>query len=168
MNAVEQDMCVTMVHEDLKSTPEYKLSPDYYIRWYKPGDEEIWTTIQRASDKYNTIDKNLFFREFPEDSYDLSHRQCYICDQSQNEVGTATAWENSQSPFIDYGLIHWMAVLPKFQNQGIGKTLMGTICLRLLSLGYKKAYLRTSTLRPNAIGLYKKFGFEVVSTEPWN
>jgi ribosomal protein S18 acetylase RimI-like enzyme len=164
----EQDLCVTMIHEELNSVPEYNLSPKYCIKWYVLGDEEIWTSIQRASDLHNTIDKTLFFREFPKVSFDLKERQCFIYDRFQRVVGTATAWEEIRSPFSGFGLVHWMAVLPEFQHQGIGKMLMGVICRKLIFLGYKQACLRTSTLRPNAIALYKRFGFKIVNIKKWN
>ncbi len=168
MNASEQDQCVTMIHQDLTAVPEYGIPPNYHIRWYQPGDQAIWTALQLASDLHNTIDKTLFSKQFPKTIADLADRQCYLCDQSQKEIGTVTAWEKTRGPFSGYGQIHWMAVLPEFQNQGLGTMLMSTACQQLRLLGYKRGYLETSTLRLNAIALYTKFGFSIIRTEPWD
>jgi len=61
-----------------------------------------------------------------------------------------------------------MAVVPELHHQGIGKMLMGVICRKLIALGYNQACLRTSTLRPDAIALYKRFAFRIVSVGSWD
>jgi GNAT superfamily N-acetyltransferase len=168
MTLDEQDLCVTMKHDDLTAAPVYELSPDYHVRWYTPGDEEIWVAIQKAADHYNTITKDLFFQQFPKETFALKDRQCYLCDRSSRAVATGTAWAETQGLSAGYGLVHWMAVLPEFQHRGIGKMLMSVICRRFIALGYKQACLRTSTLRPDAIALYRRFGFATASIERWS
>ena len=167
MSKTAKDQCITMVNEDLSSIPAYEMPRGYSVSWYTCGDEKIWTSIQRAADIHNTIAEDLFFHEFPEGSLSHDERQCYLRDLSGNALATATAWEDTKGLYSGYGLIHWMAVVPELQHQGLGKVLMELICRRLISLGYNRACLRTSTLRPDAIALYKRFGFKVISIEDW-
>jgi len=168
MTADGQNLCVTMVNEDLAAVPDYPLSAEYHVRWYVPGDERTWTAIQQAADHYNVITGDLFFRQFPAGTFELKERQCYLDEQSSHAIATATAWAETKGLYTGYGLIHWVAVLPEFQHRGIGTMLMGIICGRLISLGYRQARLRTSTLRPHAIALYEKFGFRTMSIRSWS
>jgi GNAT superfamily N-acetyltransferase len=163
----KQDLCVTMVNEQLLSVPRHSGSSDVHIKWYAPGDDEIWVRLQSAADLHNTITKELFVGQFPHGTFDLKHRQCYLYDRAGRALATATAWAEVQGPFAGYGLVHWIAVLPEFQHRGLGKILMDVTCQRLLSLGYERACLRTSTLRPDAIALYQRFGFSIESVKSW-
>jgi GNAT superfamily N-acetyltransferase len=156
-----------MVNEHLRSAPRHKCGADYQVRWYTPGDEAIWCRIQGEADRHNAITQDLFASQFPDGTFDLGERQCYLCDQGGRELATATAWAESQGPYADYGLVHWVAVLPEFQHRGLGKILMDTVCQRLISLGHEHACLRTSTLRPDAIALYERFGFAIASVTSW-
>jgi ribosomal protein S18 acetylase RimI-like enzyme len=167
MNGSKKDQCVTMVNHDLLTIPVCGLSPDYQIHWYTPGDEEIWVNIQKVADKYNIITNQLFLREFGDGSFDLQERQCYIYTKDGNAFATGTAWAESEGRYKGYGKVHWVAVLPEFQNRGIGTALTSIICQRFIDLGHTQAMLRTSTLREPAIHLYEKFGFEIVSIEDW-
>ncbi|MFC1452019.1 GNAT family N-acetyltransferase [Verrucomicrobiota bacterium] len=167
MTTDKESLCVTMVNDDLSAGPTYEMSPDYHIRWYVQGDQETWTAIQGAADRDNAITQDLFRREFPEGTFDLGERQCYLCDRAARALGTATAWAETKGQYTGYGLVHWVAVLPEFQRHGIGSMLMSVVCRRLVDLGHERACLRTSTLRPGAIALYRRFGFVTASVDSW-
>jgi ribosomal protein S18 acetylase RimI-like enzyme len=148
-----------MVREDLEGIPCFSLPPSYNIRPYRQGDEQDWYTIQSAADRYNTITPDLFFQEFGSNQELLAQRQLYLCDSHQTAVGTATAWFGNQNRGKSYGLVHWVAILPEHQGQGLAKPLMAATCFRLRELGHSQAYLTTSTARIAAINLYLLFGF---------
>jgi GNAT superfamily N-acetyltransferase len=159
---------VTMINHHLSKLRNPESSHGMGIHWYEKGDESVWVYINGAADKYNNITKNLFFNQFDDESLVLKERQCYLVESSGKLFATGTAWEGTEGEYIGYGRPHWIAVLPEYQGKGYGKLLMSIVCNRLVSFGYKKAYLTTSTLRPEAIALYEKSGFEIVSIKDPN
>ena len=154
---------VTMVNANLRKLGNVEVSRGIDIHWYAKGDEAAWVKINGDADKYNTITINLFFDQFGDESLVLEERQCFLEDPGGNLFATGTAWAGNEGEYIGYGRPHWIAVLPEYQGKGYGTIVTSVVCKRLVSLGYEKAYLTTSTLRPKAIKLYEKFGFEIVS-----
>lgn len=150
-----------MLNPNLRNAPSCSVSPDLQVHWYEPGDEESWIAIHKLADQYNKITPPLFAKQFTSDTMNLSERQCYLLDKTGRAIATATAWAEHQGRFAGFGRLHWVAVLPEFQNQGIGKMIVSVACQRLLSLGHTRAFLLTNTLRPAAIHLYEKFGFRM-------
>ena len=165
MTEVAPDKCVTMVNEDLRTAPIHTLSRDLQVHWYAPGDEKEWLTIHERADVHNEITPQLFSDQFADSTLDLSGRQCYLLDRTGSAIATGTAWAGSHGKFTGFGRPHWLAVLPQFQQCGVGTMLMGIICQRLLELGHTGAFLTTSTSRPGAIRLYERFGFSIESVE---
>ena len=152
---------ITMVHPDLGKVPGRHLTPGLEVRWYQSGDEDEWVRIHELADRYNTASLKLYADEFTDEGLSLEDRQFYLVDRSGQYVATATAWAGTDEKFHGYGRLHWVAVIPGYQNQGIGGMLVSIACQRLVELGYKEAFLTTSTLRPAAIHLYEKFGFRI-------
>ena len=154
---------VTMINNNLNELRKTESFSDIAVHWYERGDEAAWVYINGAADKYNTITTNLFFNQFSDERFVLQERQCYLEDPNGKLFATGTAWAGTEDEFVGYGRPHWIAVLPEYQGKGYGTILISVLCKRLVSLGYERAYLTTSTLRPKAIKLYEKFGFEIVS-----
>lgn len=155
-----QHDAVTMIRDHLNDIPRHTLSGGYSIRWYRDGDEVHWVDIQSRADRYNQIDMTLFKRSFGYPKPYLANRQCYLLDDSNETIGTATAWYNKDYHGLRYGRIHWLAIIPEMQGLGLAKSLMSVICNRLLQLGHWQTYLKTAPIRLNAIALYLKFGFK--------
>ncbi len=158
MDAIRDYIDVKMIRENLDDIPEYPLPAGYSIRWYQPGDEDLWLAIQSLADKYTDVTPDLFEDEFGSDAGVLSERQCFLCDSDDKGIGTASAWfgnDGGQS----LGRIHWVAIVPQHQGKGLAKALLAAICDRLRSLGHSKTYLTSQTCRIPAINLYAKFGF---------
>jgi GNAT superfamily N-acetyltransferase len=155
------DRRVTMVNADLPGAPSYNLSADLRVHWYESGDEESWIAIHKLADPYNEITPQLFADQFANADLRLAERQCYLLDKTGEPIATATAWAEHQGRFAGFGRLHWVAVVPTLQNQGIGKMVVSVACQRLIALGHTRAFLTTSTLRPAAIHLYEKFGFRI-------
>ena len=153
-----------MVNVDLRATPYFELSADVSLHWYESGDETSWLAIHEFADGYNEITPKQFGDQFSHDTLSLTRRQCYLCDKNANPIATATAWAETRGKWAGYGRPHWIAVLPEFQNRGIGMMLMSIICQRLIILGHTKAFLTTLTHRKAAIHLYEKFGFRIAET----
>ena len=161
----EKEKYVTMVNSNLDYIKRIDLPSNINVHWYEKGNENIWVAINQAADKYNIISNELFYSQFNDKRQVLSERQCYFKDKNGTYFSTGTAWEGREGEFKGYGRPHWIAVLPEFQGNGFGKAITIIVCNRLVSLGYEKAYLTTSTCRPIAIKMYKKIGFEIVSIE---
>jgi N-acetylglutamate synthase-like GNAT family acetyltransferase len=161
MDPIREYIDVKMIRESLDDIPEYPLPNGYSIRWFQPGYEEHWQTIQSLADNYTRVTSGLFEEQFGNDTELLSERQCFLCIGEENIIGTAAAWlDNSDesSP----GRIHWLAIIPRQQGKGLAKPLLTIICNRLKELGHSKTYLTTQSVRIPAINLYAKFGFTPV------
>jgi GNAT superfamily N-acetyltransferase len=150
-----------MVNRDLLAVPSCELAPGLSLHWYEPGNEKWWVAIHKLADRFNESTTKLFAQQFANPKLRLSERQCYFLDKLGHPVATATAWAECHGRFAGFGRVHWVAVVPARQNQGIGGMLVSTVCQRLVSLGYTRAFLTTSTLRPAAIHLYQKSGFRI-------
>ena len=161
MDPVREYIDVKMVRKNLDDIPSYTLPVGYSIKWYRPGYEEYWQTIQSLADEYNRVTPELFEEQFGADRKLLSERQCFLLDSNEDIIGTATAWLDNQGE-KSLGRIHWVAIIPQQQGKGLAKPLLTIICKRLKDLGHSKTYLTTQTVRIPAINLYAKFGFTPV------
>jgi len=159
MTIIERNVEVGMVRADLEGIPHHALPPGYSVRWYRPGDEELWVGLQSAADKLNPITPELFQRAFGSDAKVLAERQCFLCAPNGTAIGTATAWFDDMHNRPAYGRLHWVAIAPETQGRGLCKPLLTVVLNRMRELGHERAYLTTSTARIRAINLYLKFGF---------
>lgn len=148
-----------MKRDNLHNILSFKLPKNFSFKWYQPGDEQLWLDIHIKADIYNHITPSLYDKTFGDSPEALSNRQCFLLDENQKAVGTATAWFNNNYNGSRYGRLHWVAIIPEKQGQGLAKPLMTIICNQLKKLGHDKAYLTTLPMRITAINLYRKFGF---------
>lgn len=147
-----------LTNDDLDNVTEYQIKPPFILEYFKEGYGKYWKNIHLLSDKYNRISDETFETQFELFHEELHQRQLYI--RAGNEiVGTCTAWNDLNGKYKDYGKIHWLAVIPDFQGQGLGKVLLSQTIRILKTLGYNKAYLETDSRRKNALFLYEKMGF---------
>jgi GNAT superfamily N-acetyltransferase len=157
--SADKNIPLRMIRENLENIPQFTVLENFTLRWFKPGDEQLWTQIQRAADKYNSIMPELFRRQFGDNNALLAQRQCFVFNSRGDAIGTATAWFNDNFEGARVGRIHWITVLPQHQGEGLGKVLMTATCNRLRELGHARTYLSTSSARIAAINLYLRFGF---------
>jgi len=148
---------VRMDCPDLDETPALPLPPGFRLRLYEPGDEEAWVAMHRKADVFNTFSLDTFWGQFGTDRDLLRERQVYLLDSQDQLIGTASAWFQPGDPGL--GRVHWVAILPEYQGQGLAKPLLARVCDRLQALGHTRAYLTTNTVRVPAICLYFSFGF---------
>jgi GNAT superfamily N-acetyltransferase len=158
MDVIRDYIDVRMIRENLDDIPDHPLPAGYSIRWYQPGDEEVWQKIQSLADRYNKVTPGLFGKEFGADAQVLSKRQCFLCDSGKNAIGTASAWFDNRHG-QPLGRVHWLAIVPAEQGRGLARPLLAAVCDRLRKLGHSRTHLTTQTCRIPAINLYISFGF---------
>jgi len=150
---------LNMIRHCLDGTPQVPLPSPYTARPYEPGDAEAWMRIHLAADRHSAFTDTTFAESFGADDRVLSERQIYICDVAGTAVGTATAWFDNDYNGRPFGRIHWVALAPRVQGQGLANPMLTLACDRLVELGHDCAYLDTATVRTEALNLYLKFGF---------
>ncbi len=155
-----------MIRRSLHDVPGFQVPTGFRLRSYWPGDEQAWYRIHAEAELHERIGPELFRRRFGEDLTTLKHRQIYLESPTGETIGTATAWHEADFDGAGIGRVHYVAIVPRYQGQGLSKPLMTEALLRLRELGDERAYLATTTVRLPAINLYLGFGFEPLIREP--
>ena len=146
------------------------------IRRYRPSDLETLKTITAICFDGVCIDQNI------EQLYGLIHgkdwrwrKKRHIDDDAAiNAAGIFVAEEDGQivgyistriDPATKVGGIPNFAVLPAYQQRGIGSRLLGEAVAYLAAEGMR--YARIETLAQNDVGahFYPKFGFQEVARQ---
>ena len=149
---------VVMVRPSLDSFPHYSLPRPFSIRWYQTGDEEHWLAMKARSDSLHRADHAYYRHIYGAHAELLPQRQAFLCDQTGQPIGTATAWfEHFANQ--EYGKVNWVFIVPEAQGRGLAKPLLTAIGSRLRELGHQRAMLYTLAGRLPAIHLYQGFGF---------
>jgi len=148
-----------MIRQDLENIPTFAWPAGFGLRAYHPGDRDTWVRIVAAADLHQGITAADHLRAFGHDESELTRRQLYVVAPDGQAIGTASAWFGSEETGRDWGRIHWVAILPDWQGQGLGRALLSATLLRLRGLGHTRAYLTTETVRHRGIRLYLGFGF---------
>ncbi|HMR65394.1 MAG TPA: GNAT family N-acetyltransferase [Anaerolineae bacterium] len=160
MSILAQNVSITMVRRHLHDLPGLILPAPYRLRGYRPGDEQAWYDLHLTADHYNLITPELFQQQFGDDAQFLADRQFYLVAESDQAIGTGTAWLGQREPWLGWGRVHWLAITPEYQGRKLSEPLLAAVLQRLRDLKYTQVYLTTSSARLPAINLYLKFGFE--------
>ncbi|XP_066024673.1 mycothiol acetyltransferase-like isoform X2 [Pocillopora verrucosa] len=123
-----------------KSIPEVRLSSDFVICTWKNGDEHRWIQIGRYASSPLFKEDGFFF---------IRHNKRY--------VATAFAWQDKLNSLE--GRLHWLAVLPEYHRQGLGRALALRVLLYHKDHGKESVSLITEVYRHSALKLYKDIGF---------
>lgn len=146
---------VFMMRDDLENVSHFDWPQGFSIRPFEAGDDQTWWEIHELADPLQAHRLGTHRQFFGDDFDQLRARQYFIVSPDGQPIGTATAWLDS----AELGRVHWVAIVPEFQGRGLAKPLISHILERLRELGHARAILDTSSQRPRAISLYKKFGF---------
>ena len=149
---------VRMIREHMENIPQFPIPRGFAIRNYRPDEGHIWTRIQKAAEPYINIDDGLFAREFKRDFLAMEDRSFYLTTEAGEEIGTITAWWQPDMDGKTWGQIHWVAIHPDYQGNGLSKPMMSVAMTRLKE-SHECCFLDTSTGRMPAIKLYLDFGF---------
>lgn len=158
----KQVVSIHMVRPNLADIPQFELPPHIRARTFRPGDEAVWAHIQDTADLYNHVTVETHGRDYGTDETVLAQRQFFLEDAGGTAIGSASAWWKDAYELADggrWGEVHWVALLPDWQGQGLARPLMTLVLNRMVELGETRAYLHTATIRLAAVNLYLRFGF---------
>ena len=160
-----EDVQIFMARPDFENLPDFDLPQGYRFRAYEPGDDAVWTGIQRAAEPFNEIGDDLFDRQYGSARDELPQRMWFVQSGDGHDIASISAWwEHGRDQSDDRGRIHWVVVHPDHQRRGITKPMM-TMAMRRLAQSHPSAMLDTSSGRPWAVKAYLDFGFVPESSD---
>ncbi|WP_127530111.1 GNAT family N-acetyltransferase [Paenibacillus kobensis] len=159
---------VILKREQGTPLPQASLPSGYSIVTFQSGDEEAWGEIEASVLEFADKDAatEYFANNYLPYKDELARRTMFIQAHDGEKVATFTAWWNytgvRRHPFV-----HWVAVKPPFQGQGLGKAIIAAGVKHMIDIeGDRLMYIPTSTWAHKAIRLYRWAGFEVERHEP--
>jgi GNAT superfamily N-acetyltransferase len=149
---------VWMIRPNLLHIPYVPFPEGFGIRPMRLDDIGLWTDIERDAESYFPIRDDTFYASFGSDLQAIQWRCFIITNPKGAGVGTISAWYDRHFKNQDYGRIHWVAIRPAYQGQGLGKAAL-SFALNQLAQWHDRCYLDTQTRRLAAISMYLRFGF---------
>lgn len=136
----------------------------FTLRRFKPGDLERVMYINQMClpENYSSSFFLDLYEKFPE--------TFVVAEENGEIVGYAMCRIERSIPsfrlagFAKKGHLISIAVLPKYQRQGVGGALMQEIMKAMVGYEAKEFYLEVRVTNSSAISLYKKLGFQVAKT----
>jgi len=142
--------------------PDHPLPDGFRFSFFDGGDEESWARIEVSvlefSSEFAAI---LHFKKEFIPFLDELKRRCIFIENSEGEkIATSMAWwsliNGERRPWL-----HWVAVVPEYQDLGLGKAIVSRVAALMVELeGDVDLFLSTQTWSYKAIGIYKDHGFE--------
>jgi len=149
---------VTMIRHDMQNIPQIPFPEGFSIRPMRLDEAALWTDIERDTETHFGISDDLFYHEFGRDLQATQWRCFIIVNERGVGVGTISAWYNRDFRGEDYGIIHWVAIRPAYQNRGLGKAGL-SFALNKMAQWHKRCMLNTSIERLPALKIYLDAGF---------
>lgn len=146
------------------SEPLLEISQDITIRNYRNGDKKHWAEIEYAIGDFPSIDEAEAYFKSHYNIDEIFDRCFFAEDKENNVIGTCIAWHDRKGNEIVSSL-HWLAVLPLYQNMGAGKALINAVMRYYRENGLMPVYLHTQPWSYKAIKLYLSAGFKIMKTD---
>lgn len=123
------------------------------IRPYSPGDYKGVRDLWKAAGLFLTLsDKQEELHRMLD-----KHPELFLVAE-QNGIVTGTVLGSFDGR---RGYVHHLAVLPKYQHQGIGARLLETLEAKYQSMGVVKIHLFIETLNADVESYYRKHGWQL-------
>lgn len=151
----------------LSNLPEFELPEGYTLRFFKQGEESIWSKVETAVDEFADEAAALehFEKEFGPYRDEMTRRCLFLEDQGGKVIGTTTAWYGKlEGEEKISGRLHWVAVLPEYQGKKLSKPLLSK-AMQILANYHDSAHLTSQTTSYQAVNLYLNFGFKPYLTD---
>jgi len=135
----------------------------FALRRFKPSDLERVMHINRVClpENYSSFFFLDLYKRFPE--------TFLVAEEDGEVVGYVMCRIETGLPSFEIGIgkkghVISIAVLPKYQHQGVGYALMQEAMQSMLLYKAKKCFLEVRTSNTPAVKLYEKMGFEIART----
>jgi len=148
------------------ATPEASLPKGFSFRLFE-DEEDIahWCRIEASVKEFDSEAdaRKHFLNEFGARMEDLKKRCIFILNEDGLPIATAMGWLSAAEI---KSRLHWIAVCPKYQGLGLGKSVSQkaiNVCANLLP--NQPIWLSTQTTSHRAVLMYHKFGFNMLKSE---
>ena len=159
---------VSMRRPKGRAIPPFELPDGFSFVLYSPGDEQAWAKIETSVLEFSEEQSAVayFQKEYLADPKEVRRRCLFIENEKGEKVATSSAWWEKKGG-KRYPLVHWVAVMPNYQDMGLGKAIVGKTMQMLLEIeGDQDFYLHTQTWSHKAIRIYEKAGFDIAKESP--
>ena len=147
-------------------TLDIRMPPGFSLRPYQDGDGSSWAALEYAVGDFDSQDDAhaYFLRTYGRHAEALRRRCVIAISPDGRPAGSCIAWWDRQADAFVPSL-HWLAVDPAFQRNGLGRAL----CLEAMRIfriaGEYPVYLHTQPWSYAAILLYTELGFRLQKTD---
>ena len=152
---------LTMIRKGVTDITTTDLPPNYSLRHFINGDEQMWAEITTAVGEFESIEKARaqFDEEFGPFINEFKKRSLFLLNEEMEPIGTGTAWYDNNFRQKSYGRVHWVGIHPTYQGRGLGAPLVSAV-MNILRERHCRLFLTTQTTSVRAIKIYLGFGFE--------
>ncbi len=154
----------------LDAQPELPEIPGVFLRTYRgPDDVERWLTIRGqafadelpAVREWNAADFRAEFQDNP-----WWHPSCQWFAESAetgDAIGTVTMAVRGRSSNAR-PVIHWLAVVPRWRRQGVGRLLTAALERHCWDAGFREVRLESHANWKSAVAFYRKLGYTAATS----
>lgn len=146
--------------------PKYCLPHEFIFSHFSPGDDLAWAEIEASVDEFPSSEAALtyFRKEYLTCPEEVKRRTIFIQAPNGEKVATFTIWWNYTDQ-LRVPSVHWVAVKPQFQGQGLGKAVVFKgMELSIAVEGDRDIYLHTQTWSHRAVAVYHQAGFRFITS----
>ena len=87
-----EDRFFNMRRDDFLDVPRVELPAGYALRPYRPGDDDVWTGLQRAAEPFIDIKDDLFEDQYGAHRDALPDRMWFVHTADGIDVASISAW----------------------------------------------------------------------------
>ena len=124
------------------------------ISVYKDSDErevaQLWLTVFSDAPVWNKPSEDI------KRKLEIQRELFYVAKIEGKVVGTAMAGYDGHR-----GWVYYVATLPEYRRQGIGKALMDTVEKGLSKIGCPKLNLQVRSGNYEAVEFYRRLGYDI-------
>lgn len=152
-----------LVREDLE-VPKFSLKKDYEVRTFQSGDEEIWCEVRNASfaklqGSETPITPDMVQKMMSDEDHIEGGSMILFHKNSPIGVIRGSEDEYENAPIMNIGPV---AIIPEYQGQGLGRSLLRASLQFAKEKSYKKTILCVNGDNEQAKALYIQEGFKQV------
>ena len=143
-----------------------RLPRGYAFAPYRPGDEDAWAALEHEIGDFSSAReaRDYFLASYAAHTALLAERCVFVRTQQGEIVGACIAWRDARGSETVSSL-HWLAVSPRCQGQGLGRALFLETMRRFDSF---PVYIHTQPWSYKALMLYVHCGFTLMKTDAFS